>query len=205
MARIFRLDASLKNDPLESEISNQGMLQIKSSRRTIERSLTLDRICALCFSRDASRTRANLSDARKVRRILLSFIDQVYADVRTPNHDHGLFHLRTCLPTDAFDGGRWHVDGTYFENPSGRTVLKYGMTLVGPPTLLKISEKNGGGGGRVRAVQPGNDEGYRWVVGETLHSEPPTHSSRIFCALLPCSKRECAQIWPEEKRIEFNV
>jgi hypothetical protein len=192
MARFFALNSP--KAPLESEICNTGEIMIKSSKKAILRHLTINNIHLLFFG--TSKKESTTAYAKKIRRVVIEFIDQVYGE---GDFTHGLFILRSHLATQMFDKGRWHQDGMYFDNPTHRIVYKYGATFVGPPTLFKIDNK---------IVTPTNCQGYRWIIGDeakaTIHSEPLFTSPRIFCALLPCTRTECAQIWPKLKNFELT-
>ena len=113
--------------------------------------------------------------------------------------------LRFHIPSDEFDRGRWHEDGSYFSDGVAidECVWKYATTFFGPGTLFAV-----GKGKTKKIVRMSVGQGVRWKVGgcedATTHSEPPFSEHRLFCSLVPCTKAQCKEIWPKRPSFELK-
>ena len=102
--------------------------------------------------------------------------------------------LRASLPTDRYDMPHWHTDGRFYapESPND-PVLKFVLTLMGPPTLFypvplelrKTAEKHMHNRPYMKSfcqtqniLSPAVGEGALFISNRSagvpaLHSEPP--------------------------------
>ena len=93
------------------------------------------------FSKVESAVADFLSDIGKNDRSLVERIAARLAEIThqimvLSERETAWIHLRASVPTDAFDIGRWHMDGRYYTPIQGELMYKFAVTLMGRPTLF---------------------------------------------------------------------
>lgn len=190
--KLFPIENHILEDDDISFSDENLNLTIKASISKIVSSLTIRRLSLMFDNKD-------IAFLKRVRDTLKSFIEKVMSK-SSPENTHGLIMIRCHPPSDKFDEGRWHHDGPYFWHglKENECVWKYAATFVGAGTLFQYKNK---------IIQGNNKQGAAWKVGcgkdATLHSEPPFDAPRIFCSLLPCTKMQCKEIWPDNPWLEM--
>jgi hypothetical protein len=158
----------------------------------------------------ASTTTASRSRARRIADDVAAMTAAVTAML---GGQSAFVIVRTTVDTPKWDVPRWHQDGPYFD--SAATGRKWVMALLGPPTLFcsvprdararleretmgmpslkdraRVAAYLRARGAVVRQARPGFGTVYRYGLRGDFHSEPPTHTSRIFVSVIPGTRAD---------------